>query len=310
MIIGGGGFTLLTIFAYFFSGPPSSFFLETNFAFVPVAFLLIALVNYGSALVASKIEDLKEYAASMTQEGKSAPISRLYSLKVAMLVVLIVEALAQPVYIFTVLPGSLSLQSKLIFSIPYFYWGFYIGSFFWVFAYSLYGVYKLGGLPLNLRPFTEDRTLGLRPFGRVSLLLAAIYLAMVTILIIPQIVVGIANLFVALFTLGLLVLALALFLLPLVPLRAKLLRTKREVSDWIGPRYTRAVENLRARGEAPVDAALVNELMAVDKIQRDAHQIHTWPFDTSLVIRLAAVILTVVGIVIARIVQLALKLAT
>ncbi len=310
VVIGGGVFAFLTVVAFFFSGAPSSFVIENDFVFVPFALILITLVNYGSALVASRVETLKQYAESMTREGKSTTISYVYSTKFSMITVLVVQAFVQPIYIFTVLPQSLSLTSKTVSSLPYFYWGFFIGSFIWVFTYSLYGVYKLGRLPLTLTPFTEDRTLGLRPFGRISLLLATIYLAMITILLIPQLLTGNVTLSVLLIMLSLLIVALVFFLLPLVPLRGKLVRAKRETLGWIGARYTTAVENLRNRGDAPVDEALVNELMVVDKIQRDANQIHTWPFDTGILIRLTAIVLTVVGIVVARVVQLALHLTT
>src|SRR3989454_12607167 len=48
-------------------------------------------------------------------------------------------------------------------------------SFLLVYGYSMLVIYRAGNLPLELKSFTEDRTLGLAPFGTISLRLASVY---------------------------------------------------------------------------------------------------------------------------------------
>jgi hypothetical protein len=82
-----------------------------------------------------------------------------------------------------------------------------------------------------------------------------------------------------------------------------LIAAKKERLHWIAQRYTRVMQQVEERGEGPLDEKLVGELSAIDKMQRDIQQIHTWPFDTSILVRLTAIILTVVAIITARVIQ-------
>ncbi len=72
--------------------------------------------------------------------------------------------------------------------------------------------------------------------------------------------------------------------------------------DWIGPRYLRIVHKLRQDFDSSFDDEWVSKLGAIDKIQRDVQQIHTWPFDTGILVRLVAILLTVAGILLSRVI--------
>jgi hypothetical protein len=95
----------------------------------------------------------------------------------------------------------------------------------------------------------------------------------------------------------------AIFLLPLASVRRKLLEAKRAELSWVNPRYTKIMKQVRAQSDRAIDPSLAAELTAVKELQRDAQQIHTWPFDIAIVVRLAAIILSVVAILVSRIVQ-------
>jgi len=56
-----------------------------------------------------------------------------------------------------------------------------------------------------------------------------------------------------------------------------------------------------------IDQRNVNEPTAIDKIQRDIQQIHTWPFDTGIVIGLAAVIFSLSAILLSAVIRNILK---
>ena len=65
-------------------------------------------------------------------------------------------------------------------------------------------------------------------------------------------------------------------------------------------RIPELVGALKANSGIYVDERIERSLNALDKIQRDVEQIHTWPFDVGIVTRLASVailplLLTVLG---------------
>src|SRR5438445_9844445 len=70
-------------------------------------------------------------------------------------------------------PSPTAVFSEHITVIAYFF--LILASFLWVYGYSMYAIHRAGKLPLRLKPFTEDRNLGLKPFGTTSLRLASIY---------------------------------------------------------------------------------------------------------------------------------------
>ncbi len=64
----------------------------------------------------------------------------------------------------------------------------------------------------------------------------------------------------------------------------------------IGPRYTRVFKQIDAGADGPISQAEVNELMAIEKIQRDVLEIYTWPFDTGVVVRLSVIVFSVTAL--------------
>jgi hypothetical protein len=172
----------------------------------------------------------------------------------------------------------------------------------WVFVYSMYSLYRMGGLPLRLKPFTEDRTLGLRLFGTTSLKLVSIYEVYMALLVITiSFVSGIENLpflstYVASFLFGL-----AIFLLPLLSFRRKLIKVKAETTSILSSRYTQLVNEVFASSpDAPIPNSLNNDIATVKQILQDVRQVYSWPFDTGVATRAGTTIviplmITIVG---------------
>ena len=69
----------------------------------------------------------------------------------------------------------------------------------------------------------------------------------------------------------------------------------------IAPRYERLVGTVSSG--AVVDEKIANEMAVVLEIRRDIQLIHTWPFDTGIIIRLAAVILSLAAILLSAIIR-------
>ena len=275
--------------------------------FVPFAMVASLFSQSASRAARRKIEQLKDYAGTLSGD-REFDLKPLYSIRNTLVTYVTLLALIQPVYILYGLPPTLTLAERIVLSSAFFYWNLFINTFVWVWAYALYSTNRIGGLSLNLKPFTEDRSLGLKPFGRFSLQLTGLYVGLFAIIVLPNIAVGFSSLpLLALFA-ALFLSALIFFLLPLIPLRRQLLLAKRELLRRIGTRYTRAFERIDSSTGGEVDQKIVNELTAIDKIQRDVQQIYTWPFDVGIVVRLSVIILSVTAAVLARIIQVALQL--
>jgi len=67
--------------------------------------------------------------------------------------------------------------------LPYVPSHFILATLFWTFGYSMYSISKIGSLPMTLKPYTQDRTLGLRPFASASFSFTIIYLALATLIV-------------------------------------------------------------------------------------------------------------------------------
>ena len=167
------------------------------------------------------------------------------------------------------------------------YLRFLQATFLWTLGYSMYLIYRWGKLPIKLRSFAEDKTLGLNIYGRTSLLFVTLYITAM-LLTFPVFVYkdGAVMLSEAIFSL----LGLAIFLVPLFNLRKRLVEAKYEKLAWIKRRHKRAIEAIESCGDGPIDTTLVNELIAVDNIRSDLQRISSWPFNAGVVVRLFTVV--------------------
>lgn len=274
-----------------------------------VLFDLIAGLSAQFAAVhaARRLEQLRKLSESLSEEAAKVNLQLLYRLRGILPVWILGATIVGGAFVVSGFPANYSLLQRVLMVSPYAYWWFFMATFIWIWMYSMYKVYRIGKLPMKLAPFTEDRFLGLKPFGAASLRLTAIYIVVFSTASLPSVIVGIAPLpgllFIAIFFL----LAPILFLLPLLPLHAKLLAAKRELSAIVGPRYTLAFDHFRKGESNPSDEKTVIEFVAIDKIQRDIQQIHSWPLDTGILVRLTAVILSVIAIMITKILSVVFR---
>lgn len=275
--------------------------------FVPFAMFAGSFSQYCCRVIQRAVERLKEYSLPMTG-GSSPDLGLLYSFPKSLLTWLIALVAIQPLYILFGLPQGYSIVQRIVISLPFFYWNLFMSTFLWVWSYSLYYVFRMGKDIRTLKPFTQDRTLGLKPFGRASLLFTVLSLLLVTIVVLPNIFLGFSSLPLLGYFVTLYILTTFFFLLPLFPLRRKLQQEKRKLLDAIGLQYTSIYKKLEPITGKDIDEHTVHQLLALDKLQRDAQLIHSWPFDTGIIFRLSAVLLSVAAIMISRIIQLTLHL--
>src|SRR5256884_7695175 len=164
--------------------------------------------------------------------------------------------------------------------------------------------------PFQLKPFTEDRTLGLKPFGTASMRLASVYAIFPIIVTLLQLItinvevpggvtVGLGSFRTSDLVIlsGLILVGVVLFLLPLIGIHRRLQDARRQELNWITPRYTSLVQRLKDKMTHSDELenvnekdALASELSVVRQIESDIHRIQTWPFDIGVITRLATVL--------------------
>ena len=185
---------------------------------------------------------------------------------------------------------------------------FGFGSFIWVYIVSLRGLHKLGGEDLRLRPSSDDPMLGLRPMGSISLSFAFAYFAVVGS--------GVLYYFFVPFDLASAVLypiflglGLVMFFLPLSRIHSKMQMSKRLEQASIRRQLSQLTTKLGdPRGEDHQESLpRIEKLLAIQIMDRKVSSIPTWPFDTGMLGRFAAIILSVVAILISRFLGAALR---
>lgn len=267
--------------------------------------LVILYFVYGMRYITRRIERLSEYAKGISPGNTTLHLGTPYRLSRVLLIWIILFL------VITLLsPIPLSVEEFASNHILVFSYFFLILAFFlWTYGSSMLTIYRAGKLPFQLKPFTEDRSLGLKPFGTASMRLASVYAIFPIIVTILQLVtinvevpggvtVGLGTLRAsdAIILGGLILVGLILFFLPLVGIHRRLQEARRHELGWITPRYTTLVQRLRDRmssdeSESRDDKdALASELSIVRQIESDINRIQTWPFDIGVITRLATVL--------------------
>ncbi|HYB07896.1 MAG TPA: hypothetical protein VEB87_07095 [Nitrososphaerales archaeon] len=266
--------------------------IATDFTGYPPVSLPLLLVNVVYLLLASQLIhrrtlQLGEYTKSLGVEVESDQLGRLTSLKGIMMawaLLLCLTSLVIDPYVYNLYYPPLQAAMRLVVTG---YLRFIQATFLWTLGCSMYLIYKWGKLPIRLKSFAEDRTLGLNVYGRASLLFVTLYI--VAMLLTFPIFVYKSDAVVwseAAFSL----LGLAIFAVPLFSLRERLVGAKKEKLAWITRRHARAIESIESCGDGPIDAVMVNELIAVDRIRTDLQHISGWPFNAGVVVRLFTVV--------------------
>jgi hypothetical protein len=282
-------------------GGPGGYLLDT--ALVLSIFLVYFV--YAIRFISNRMEQLSEYVKQMSPD---VPVDGLrIPFRLANILAVWVTLLVAITLLFG-FPSPTTVFSEHIAVIAYFF--LILASFLWVYGYSMYAIHKAGKLPLRLKPFTEDRTLGLKPFGTASLRLASIYAVFPVTLTFLELVTldveipgGITIIFAPIrltdmiFSVGLILAGIALFFLPLLSIRKRLQEAKRQELSWVTPRYTTIITRLKEQvsatwqeDRANQSQALADELTIVRQIQQDIQKIQSWPFDLGVVSRLATVL--------------------
>lgn len=177
----------------------------------------------------------------------------------------------------------------------------------WVYVSSLRGLQKIGKEPIRLKPFYEDKLLGLRSIGSLSLSLALVYFVS---LIIVMIGVSISPDLVSTTVIGAFVLVgIVLFFLPLNAIHKQMIEERHRWQSTIQGQMMKLAQTPETPPSHEQEATLddlhgslsdLRTLLALQMTKEDLNAIPTWPFDTRILEKLAVIILSVIGILISR----------
>lgn len=274
--------------------------IATDFTGIPIVSLPLLILNVAYLLgalqlIRTRVLRLRDYTRTLGAEPGRNGLGGLSNLKAisALWAVLLVSS---SIFFDPLVFGlHYSLYQSLLRLVVTGYLRFIQATFLWVLGYSMYSIYRWGKLPIKLKSFTEDRSLGLNPYGRASLLFVTLYVFAVLLtfpafVYLTEAVLLSQTIF---FLLGIVI-----FAGPLLGLRKKLVKARNEKLEWIQARHRRVMERIESSDEGPIDPSLVNELIAIDSIRKDLQQIHTWPFNAGILARLVTVVVLPLTVVI------------
>ena len=195
------------------------------------------------------------------------------------------------------------------------------GSFIWVYFSSLRGLHELGNEPLKLKLYSQDRMLGLRPVGSLSLLYTVAYfgfflLGGLYVSVSINIPAGVLSAQGFIFIFAFVLLGIVMFFLPLNNIHRRMLEERRRVQASIRSQFSRLAELSNDLSRESSETTLTDlkslltdlkNLQTFEMAERKAATIATWPFDTQVIGRLTAIIITVLGRLLARIIGATLQ---
>ncbi len=197
------------------------------------------------------------------------------------------------------IPGVFSVVHFAITS-PLLFLGIF--TFVWVYFSAVWGIHRLGR-EIRLRPFYEDSSLGTRPLGGLSLSLAigyfvgwGSYLLATGAAFSPSSAGPIAG------AIAFVLLGTAMFFLPLKSLHKRMAEQKAREQASLLTQFAQLTNRSSNAGSDNSGETLVRmeRILMLEATERKAAAIHTWPFDTRTLNRFAAVVLSVVIILLSR----------
>jgi hypothetical protein len=149
--------------------------------------------------------------------------------------------------------------------------------------------------------------LGLRPLGQIATSLTSTFsVLMIVIFAGSLLTTDIYNMAVLIVVFSL---ALAMLLLPLRGIHAKMIQVKQQEEESLRLRSIEPLIAAKYSGtEDPQILTRIEELLRLQALEHVVSRISVWPFETKLVERLIAVILSVMTIMLARLFQLVFHL--
>jgi hypothetical protein len=169
----------------------------------------------------------------------------------------------------------------------------------WVAGSILLGLHRLGGMPLKLKPFEIDRSLGLRKLGALAFTPLLLYAAGT----IPAVFLrGPTQIEDAIINIGVLFVIVVLLFASLVRLRRQLIAAKAQHLAWAHELYALALAPVRSAASGETLGAQAAVLQAAESLERRAAVIQEWPFDEGILRGIVAIVTSVSTALVVRLI--------
>ena len=168
----------------------------------------------------------------------------------------------------------------------------------WVYLILQIGLNRLGRGQLTLRPYSGDRSLGLRPVGRLAFTGFWMLFGVVG----PIVVTAFSDVPAAIIGITVLVVGVGVFFLSLRRLNRQMIAVKQRELERARELYMQAYEQVR---ESPTLEELQQQaglLSAAEALEKRAERIQEWPFDEATFARVVTIASSVAAVIIARLI--------
>jgi multisubunit Na+/H+ antiporter MnhC subunit len=175
--------------------------------------------------------------------------------------------------------------------------GIALWTFVWVYLNLQIGLNRFGRFPLSLQTYPEDRSLGLRPIGRLAFTGFWTFIVLVSSLVLS----AAANQLGLIIGLLILSVGVALFFLSLRRLNRQMVAAKQREVTRAQHLYAEAFEPVREAGTLEALLGQSGALSAAEALEKRAERIQEWPFDEATFARVVTISSTVVAAIVARV---------
>ena len=258
--------------------------------------LAVLLSIRGAERIADGLRRLHPVLAEITEQ-QQPDVARLFRGMDGVAVPLLITAAVA-----AVLPadeiGSGDAGAAAIQAVTWLVVGIPLGTAVWVYVTLQTGLDRLGRGHLTLQPYRGDRSLGLRPVGR----LAFTGFWMLFGIIGPLLLTGFTDLPGLILGGVVLVAGLVLFFVSLRRLNRSMVAVKQREQEWALALYARAYEQLRDDASLQVLEQQASLLSAAEGLEKRAEHIQEWPFDEAVFARVVTIASSVAAVIIARLI--------
>jgi hypothetical protein len=168
----------------------------------------------------------------------------------------------------------------------------------WVYATVQIGLNRLGQGRLTLEAYRGDRSLGLRPVGRLAF--TGFWMLFGTVG--PLVLTGFSDLPGVVVGIGVLVAGVGLFFLSLRRLNRQMVAVKQRELERALDLYRQAYQPIRDEPTLEVLQRQAALLSAVETLEKRAERIQEWPFDEAMFVRVVTIASSVAAVIIGRLI--------
>jgi hypothetical protein len=168
----------------------------------------------------------------------------------------------------------------------------------WVYLILQIGLNRLGRGQLTLQPYSGDRSLGLRPVGKLAFTGFLMLFGVVG----PVVVTAISDIPAAVVGITVLVVGVGLFFLSLRRLNRQMTAVKQRELERARDLYMQAYQQVRDNPTLEGLQQQASLLSVAEALEKRAERIQEWPFDEATFARVVTIASSVAAVIIARLI--------